>query len=532
MSVFDSNSDVSRRAVTKGALWSVPVVSTAVSAPAYAASDDKCDVSTIQFVDDGDLPYIHGKGSSFPSDVTITATQDGSPYSGSITLTIVGDATFGGVGSGQTAEVTMTNGTLTFGTATSSSGLVVTTNSVLTSTGITVDASDDVKNFQITVQLDDCDSVTDELVWFYPNLMTWGAGTNGGLGNGGTSNTNTPGAIGPYHVWSTVDARTHAFAVTAADDTTPNLLYAWGNNSYGKVGINSTDAYQPTPVSLGLTVKDVSAGWGHSLAIGSGGRIWAWGLNSNGQLGNTSSGTNLLTPTRIPNTTSTWSTISAGHTHSAATIGSVLYTWGNDATGQLGNGSSLDDNVLQPTSISGTAPQLLASRFFTLAVPSGGGLWGCGSNGLGQLGKGNTTTGSTSLTVSTVISNLSKVSSQYEWSVGLTKASTIYAWGNNNLGQIGNNDSSGGTVPTPVDITPSGVQFSSASAGYAHGVALSDEGWLYTWGYNDTGALGNGTNTNVLVPTKVGNLQWDTVEAATSFTIGVARTFVPEGYSY
>ncbi|MFT4245881.1 MAG: hypothetical protein QM571_05115, partial [Micrococcaceae bacterium] len=164
-----SEQGVSRRTVAKGALWSVPVVSAAVSVPSASASDN-CDVSSIEFVDDGNLPYIHGKGSSFPSDVTITASEDGSPYSGLITLTIVGDATFGGVGSGQTAQITMSDGSVTFGTASSSSGLVVTTNSVLTSTGISVDASTDVKNFKITVQLGDCSSVTDELEWIYPNL--------------------------------------------------------------------------------------------------------------------------------------------------------------------------------------------------------------------------------------------------------------------------------------------------------------------------------------------------------------------------
>ncbi|MFT4245093.1 MAG: hypothetical protein QM571_01005, partial [Micrococcaceae bacterium] len=180
---YDDVSDkqgVSRRTVAKGALWSVPVVSAAVTVPAFAASPLACDVSTIEFVHDENgvtaeaLPYIHGKGSEFPSDVTLSIQEGGVPVpSGTVTLTITGDATFADDSQVKTG-VPFTVGILTFGTTDSTSGLVVKTNTVLSSTGISVDASDDIKNFTITAVLDGCDSVTAEQVWIYPNLMTVG----------------------------------------------------------------------------------------------------------------------------------------------------------------------------------------------------------------------------------------------------------------------------------------------------------------------------------------------------------------------
>ncbi|MFT4245223.1 MAG: hypothetical protein QM571_01690, partial [Micrococcaceae bacterium] len=406
--------------------------------------------------------------------------------------------------------------------------------SVLTSTGISVDASTDVKNFKITVQLGDCSSVTDELEWIYPNLMTWGSNstTQYRLGNGSTANTNIPGAIGStYKIWRKVVSQSHSFALTSN-----NELWGWGYNDSGQLG-NNTTVNQATPVRIGTSSwGDVAAGasgsTGFSLGYFTNGRLLGWGDNAAGQLG-TNSITDSYTPNYVNNeyAQNPWINVSGANRHSMAISGSgnTLWGWGSNEYGETGNGSPSSTNILTATQVgtNATWSQVAAGAEFTVALRSTGRIYAWGRNQYGQLGNGTTTDQSTiAMGPSTGI--WSKFDAQNLHVLAINTSNKLYAWGRNNYGQVGNNTLTDASSPVQV----SDLEFASVSAGYSHSVALTTDGDLYTWGNNGSGQLGNGANARLLVPTKVGNLKWDAVDSGVDFTVGVARTFVPKGYSY
>ena len=131
------------------------------------------------------------------------------------------------------------------------------------------------------------------LQWDGISVMTWGANANGQLGNNSTTDSTLPvsasGILADKTITTVAVGEMHTLAL-CADGT----LAAWGSNSNGQLGINSTtDSLVPVAVDtsgflLGKTVIAVAAGYNHSLALCSDGTVAAWGSNDNGQLGNNS----------------------------------------------------------------------------------------------------------------------------------------------------------------------------------------------------------------------------------------------------
>jgi hypothetical protein len=174
-------------------------------------------------------------------------------------------------------------------------------------------------------------------------------------------------------------------------------LYAWGYNIYGELGDGSnTDRLTPVQVSLpaGATATAVWPGSYHSLALGSDGKLYAWGQNHFGQLGD-GSNTDRLVPVRVSLPAGVTATaVSAGGIHNLA-LGSdgKLYAWGDNVYGQLGDGSTT--NRLTPGAVSlqagVTATAVSAGTYHSLALGSEGKLYSWGYNANGQLGDGSTT---------------------------------------------------------------------------------------------------------------------------------------------
>jgi uncharacterized repeat protein (TIGR01451 family) len=167
-------------------------------------------------------------------------------------------------------------------------------------------------------------------------------------------------------------------------------LWAWGENTYGQLGLASPDD-QTSPVRVGTetTWSAISAGEGHSFALQRDGSLWAWGWNAHGQLGDGGT-SNQNAPLRI-GTANNWKAIAAGFRHSVAlqTDGS-LWAWGCNGSGQLGDGSlaSATSPIRIGTDTDWVA--IAAGAQHTLAVKADGSLWAWGDNGLGQLGDSTT----------------------------------------------------------------------------------------------------------------------------------------------
>jgi len=221
-------------------------------------------------------------------------------------------------------------------------------------------------------------------------VYAWGFNNSGQIGDATTTNRNIPTEITSRisgTVTSIAAGGNHSFALTST-----GRVYAWGYNLYGQIGdatkINRTVPTEITSRISGM-VTSVAAGGNHSIALTSTGRIYTWGLNSSGEIGDATT-TNRTTPTEITSRIAvTASMISAGYSHSAAiTSTGRVYTWGSNSNGQIGDATTTNKNV--PTEISsrinGTVTSISAGGIHTIVLTSTGRIVAWGYNGYGQLG--------------------------------------------------------------------------------------------------------------------------------------------------
>ncbi|WP_332468169.1 InlB B-repeat-containing protein [Bifidobacterium choladohabitans] len=250
---------------------------------------------------------------------------------------------------------------------------------------------------------------------------TWSISPNKGSQLGRESTTITPPDSASRGIrFSQVSGSkdfSYGFSLAVGSD---GNAYAWGYNTYGQLGDGTTNP-RSAPVKVGkpagapadFTYLQVSAGYWHSLAVGSDGNAYAWGYNYYGQLGNGTS-TDQHTPVRVrtpdrkayPDLPAdfTYVQVSAGYWHSLA-VGSDgnAYAWGSNGYGQLGNNtsgstSSVPVRVRDPDNPTDKsqglqAAQLSAGGHHSLAVGSDGNAWAWGWNGYGQLGNNSIPTG-------------------------------------------------------------------------------------------------------------------------------------------
>jgi len=211
--------------------------------------------------------------------------------------------------------------------------------------------------------------------------------------------------------------------------------------------------------------------------------------------------------------------ISAGSSHTAAiTMSNELWVWGNNNSGQLGDGTSMRRYL--PIRIgSGTSwSYVTAGASFTVAITTSGQLWAWGNNFHGQLGDGTRNTRLTPVRVGTA-TNWRSVSAGNSHVVAITTSGQLFAWGNNENGQLGDGTTEGRFGPTRIGIA---TNWRSVSAGTSHVVATTTSGQLWAWGNNGQGRLGDGTVINRHVPTRIGTgTNWETISAGGAHTVAV-----------
>jgi alpha-tubulin suppressor-like RCC1 family protein len=243
--------------------------------------------------------------------------------------------------------------------------------------------------------------------------------------------------------------------------------------------------------------RQISAGQNFSLAIKTDGTLWGWGANSN-QLGLGYSG-NQNAPIQI-GTANDWVTVSAGTVHSLAIkTNGTLWSWGNGQFGALGNGifNSATWNVTQIGSATDWMSVSAGNRF-SLALKTNNTLWSWGLNNTGQLGDG--TLVNKNLPNQIAVTNIwAKIDAGNQHSLAIDTSGFVYSWGNNTFGQLG--DATNTTSLAPIIVTSSN-NYSEISAGLDHSMVLTVNGNLFTFGNNNNGQLCDGTNTasNVFIP--------------------------------
>ena len=330
------------------------------------------------------------------------------------------------------------------------------------------------------------------------SAWAWGYNAYGQLGNNTTTNAPSPIAVPGLATVAAVAAGAYHSVAAKADGT----VWAWGSNTSGMLGNNTTTQSKVPVQSQGVAgVVSVKAGDAHSLALKADGTVWVWGDNTYGQLGNNNPAvTRSLVPVQVPGLSGI-SVIAAGANFNLA-VGSdgSVWAWGQGSSGQVGNGGTA--HVFSPFKIPGLANAITVSvgdagasggGYHALALAKDGAVWAWGANASGQLGDGTTVGRSVPVKVATTtgLSQVVAVAGGTSHSAVLTADGSVWTWGAGTLGQMGN-----GTITTPNKL-PIKVPNLSGVAGLAVGgdraLVRKSDGILWGWGDNARGQLGDGT---------------------------------------
>lgn len=222
----------------------------------------------------------------------------------------------------------------------------------------------------------------------------WGSGNSGRLGNNSVSNQSTPVSVYGSNTFCKISAG--PANVLAIDNN--GKAWGWGDGKDGVGGRGSTASVN-TPVAVCGTRtfchiaigKEAAANVAHGLALDNNGRAWAWGANSSGQIGDNST-TSRLSPVCVCGTVRTFCKIATGDQHSLAIDkNGKLWAWGRNIAGQLGINSTTSYSTPVAVSTSKTFCEIAAGFGFSLALDKDNNFWSWGLNNQGQLGDNSTT---------------------------------------------------------------------------------------------------------------------------------------------
>jgi len=290
-------------------------------------------------------------------------------------------------------------------------------------------------------------------------------------------------------------------------------VWGWGDNS--QVGDSQQKVPYPKKISQLSGLSHVTT-WGNaSLGIDSAGSVWGWGTNGSNLLSSAASPFWNRAPVKIIGNAQV-AEVSIGNQHALARLsdGSVR-VWGQNHYGQFGNGTT-DDLGSAPIVVQGLSniTRIVAGNKHSLAIDSSGQVWLWGEE------KG----------VPTVAHKISGLNNIVDISIGrdhtlaLDRDGNVWAWGDNKYNQMGDTQVFGTTVQTPVKVWSSGNIRNIYAKGDSS-FALRTDGVLLGWGYNNKGQLGNGSTTNIVVPTPVPGM--DNVKFLTTGTLSPTAEFRP-----
>jgi alpha-tubulin suppressor-like RCC1 family protein len=353
----------------------------------------------------------------------------------------------------------------------------------------------------------------------------WGGNGNDQLGNNSPNSSSVPVAVDISGVLANKTIKqiaadgSHA-CVIASDDR----AYCWGDNVYGELGDNSLNsssvpvAVDTSGVLAGKVIKQIAVGPWNTCAIASDDRVYCWGYYRG--LGNNSQNSS-----RIPVAVNT-SGVLAGKAIKQVAVGNgytcsiasdnLVYCWGDNYYGELGNNSQNSSFVPVAIDISGalagkTIKRIAADDLHACVIASDDQAYCWGDNYHGLLG--NNSQNSSSVPVAVDISGvlagktIKQIAPGSVHTCAIASDDRAYCWGDNYYGELGNNSQNSSLVPVAVDTSGvlAGKTIKQITAGGSHVCAIASDDLMYCWGRNESGQLGNNSVINASIPVTVVN---------------------------
>ncbi|MGL6129366.1 RCC1 domain-containing protein, partial [Chryseobacterium artocarpi] len=389
------------------------------------------------------------------------------------------------------------------------------------------------------------------------------------LGDGTTVNRNIPEQVGTATNWLNIAGKNGATYATKTDGT----LWAWGYNYYGQLGngTNGAENIGAIPVQIGTSSDNLQifSGENYALVKSIDGSLKASGQNNYGQLGDGTSTTvnvnnnkNTFVPIACPgvcipptqflvtNLTSATATLSwTASTITPSQGYQYLYSTSPFIGGNNGSTISTTVNLTNllpgttyywwvapncgfswiewesggsfttlPTTETGCWQSVDAGLYHSIGLKVDGTLWAWGDNHYGQLGDGTNSDRNKPTQIGTA-NNWTKISAGIRYSVGLKSDGTLWTWGSNIKGQLGNGTTTERNIPTQVGTATDWV---NVATGDTHTLALKSDGTLWAWGLNDYGQLGDDTTVNKTTPIQIGTANdWLSIAAGMSHSLAI-----------
>ncbi len=285
-------------------------------------------------------------------------------------------------------------------------------------------------------------------------------------------------------------------------------VWDWGFNLHGQLGNgtiginNDTDlpgqVLGPGGVGYLNSISAIMGGESHNMALKSDGTVWCWGWNYFGQLGDgtTNWGTTTsyaLSPVKVFGLTNVALLGGRGYHNLAVKTDGTIWCWGDNQYGELGNGSINSQGTNVPVQVVGLTNPVAVSGggFYSMALMPDGTVWTWGDNTYGQLGDGTTTMRTEPVRV-VGLSNVVAISGGWIDALAVKSDGTVWTWGDNSTGELGIG-TAGGATNLPVQVLGLSNMV-SVSGGDLSSMARRADGTIWKWGQNVYGELGIGTS--------------------------------------
>jgi len=353
------------------------------------------------------------------------------------------------------------------------------------------------------------------------NLYSWGLNSQGQLGQNNLIYRSSPVQVGADGTWADIATRGGFTFVTK----TTGSLWCWGSNNVGQLGLNDK-VYRSSPVQIGALTTWASlysSGSNNGYAIKTDGTFWAWGANGYGQLGQNNT-IYRSSPVQV-GTDTNWARIAGGAYHVLAvkTTG-TLWSWGDNGRGQLGQNIAYTVKLSSPVQVgSGTTwSKVACCDTASIATKTDGTMWSWGYNNNGQLGlntQGTYTERSSPVQIGS-LTTWANVFASGNAVIAIKTDGTMWSWGFNGSGQLAQNNRVYRSSPTQIGAL---TTWSSVSVGTGDNVgALKTDGTLWAWGYNQFGGLGVNDTTTRSSPIQVGAAtSWTKISAGGIIMVGI-----------